>query len=610
MTSASTGGSAAGGSFSFSPRPNQAAAINWHEWGEEPFRLALKQQKPVLLAISAVWCHWCHVLDETGFSDSEVISLINRSFIPVRVDSDRRPDINARYNNGGWPTIALLTPDAEVVAGSTYMPPDDLSRFLVEVSRMYEKNALEITAAIEQVRAQQAESEGTAAGELNHGIAANVLKVAGDLYDHEHGGFGGQAKFLHPGVLSLILASLAGSEDEELKKMLTGTLDAMSGGGIHDAVEDGFFRYAMKPDWSEPHYEKMLEDNAAMLAIYADAFLLTGEERYAETARGLRRFLETVLLDPESGAFGGSQDADGEYYRLAAPDRSASVAPAVDRTVYAGANAQAAAALFRAYQVLGGDASRKQALGALDFVWDRMWDEKQGPYHYLPAGGGMPQLPGLLADAAPLLGACLDAYESGGGEAWLDRAIATATWMLENLWDSGAGAFFDAVTPPGKHGLAAERLRPPAENVVAAAGLIRLAQTTGQPRFGDAAREALTFFAGTYRELGLFAAGYALAVARLLEPPVRVTIAGPPAAAPAAAMIRAAHRARVPFRSVEILDPAIHGEELKVTGYGYEGKPVAYICIGASCQPPVFAAGDLPGRIESGRAAVLASSKK
>lgn len=591
------------GDYRFSPHPNRAAAINWHEWGDEPFQLAQKEQKPVLLSISAVWCHWCHVLDETGFSDEEVISLINRSFIPVRVDSDRRPDINVRYNNGGWPTIAFLNPDAEAIAGTTYMPPAELLNLLTEVSRLYEQNAVEIAGAIEEVRQQRAERLKPSPGELSHDIAADALKEAAGQYDKEEGGFGRQAKFPNTAVLSLIRTTLAGHDDSALLEILTKTLDTMAAGGIHDTIEGGFFRYAMQPDWSEPHYEKMLEDNAALLSVYAGAFQLTGDGRYEQAARGIQRYLEKTLLNPGSGAFGGSQDADEAYYRLPAAERGKTPPPAVDRTVYCGWNAQAAAALLASYQTFGDAAFRSQALGALDFIWESMWENGSGPYHY---HDGSPHLPGMLADAAPLLGACLDAYESGAGDLWLDRALKVAAWMLKSLRDEelqedGTSAFYDCAIAPGDRGLAAERVKPLVENSLAASGLIRLAQVTCRPGFGDAAAGALRHFAGNSGQYGLFGAEYALAVERLLDTPVRVTISGPPEDGSTQEMIRAAHRARVPFRSLEILDPEVHGEELKESGYGYEGKPVAYVCIGSSCQPPVSDAGDLPGRLESGR---------
>ncbi len=121
----------------FSPRPNRASEINWRPFSEAAFSEAKSQAKPVLLAISAVWCHWCHVMDETTYSDSGIIEYINEHFVPVRVDNDQRPDVNARYNMGGWPTTALLTPEGEVLHGGTYVPPDALASVLRQIASFY-----------------------------------------------------------------------------------------------------------------------------------------------------------------------------------------------------------------------------------------------------------------------------------------------------------------------------------------------------------------------------------------------------------------------------------------------------------------------------------------
>ena len=112
--------------FRFSPRPNQAGSIHWREWGEEAFAAAAREEKMVLLSISAVWCHWCHVMEKTTYADPEVIRMINENLIPVRVDNDRRPEINRRYNQGGWPTTAFLEPHGNILAGSTYIPPENM----------------------------------------------------------------------------------------------------------------------------------------------------------------------------------------------------------------------------------------------------------------------------------------------------------------------------------------------------------------------------------------------------------------------------------------------------------------------------------------------------
>lgn len=595
-----TSGPAPTGSFRFSPRPNRAGQIKWRPWDESIFQQSGKENKPVLLAISAVWCHWCHVMDETSYSDDEVISLINESFIPVRVDSDQRPDINFRYNQGGWPTLAFLTSDGEVITGTTYIPPDQLRRLLGDVRDLYSSNRQEIQAAVDNIREQREAlakqpPEGPASGPA---VAASVLEVAGDVYDSEFGGFGSTTKFPYANVLSLIMMILSEGSIDELEAMLTKTLDAMAGGGMYDQVEGGFFRYSTNREWTIPHFEKMLEDNAALLSVYAEAVRITGSKEYETVARDLYRYLTTVLLEPGSAVFRGSQDADENYYRLDLAARKETRAPYIDPTVFAGWNALAASALLRAFQVMGDVEMRDRASGVLDFVWEHMWDMDRGLNHYYD---GQAHLPGMLGDTASMLTACLDAYESGVGEVWLDRALKIAQWLQKNLENEKTGGFHDCLETPGTEGLSAERALPLAENSIAASALIRLAQNSGQPRFAESAERAINYFSGSYKESGLFAADYALAVERLIDPPVRVTIVGPPDDPETIKMIRAAHLARIPFRSLEILDPARHNEDLEAAGYGYAGQPIAYICIGASCQPPLTDPAELPGRLEAGR---------
>src|SRR4029079_13429867 len=184
--------------FHSSPRPNRASEIAWNQWSHEAFERAQRDDKPVLLGISAVWCHWCHVMDETSYSDSDVIQLINERFVAIRVDNDQRPDINARYNMGGWPTTAFLTPAGEVMAGMTYIPPDQMRDVLNQVSAYYKDNK----ASIEEKIAQLTENRERAAapddgGEdaLSDQILRDVLHAAQDGYDPVFGGFGNEPKF-------------------------------------------------------------------------------------------------------------------------------------------------------------------------------------------------------------------------------------------------------------------------------------------------------------------------------------------------------------------------------------------------------------------------------
>src|SRR3989304_206260 len=148
--------------FHFSPRPNRAHEVHWREWGDEAFAEAKAQDKPVLLALSAVWCHWCHVMDETSYSDPGVISYVNQHFVPVRVDNDQRPDINARYNLGGWPTTAFLTADGELMTGGTYIPPEAMLEHLPKIVTQYKTNREEIARKVDELRQRRAEAAAAA----------------------------------------------------------------------------------------------------------------------------------------------------------------------------------------------------------------------------------------------------------------------------------------------------------------------------------------------------------------------------------------------------------------------------------------------------------------
>ncbi len=590
MNAASAGND--GGGSSSSP------GISLLEWGDDAFARAREEGKPILLSITASWCHWCHVMDAEVLADAEMASFIEHNFVPVRVDSDRRPDVNSRYNQGGWPTICFLDEEGEIIAGTTFLPAVELRRLLIDVLTVLARDRERIDRALTEVRTRREEAASRRGVAVDPSLVEATMEVAERAYDAENGGFGTEPKFPYAGVLAFLLARLAagaeGSEGEILRK----TLEAMAAGGIHDREEGGFFRYATAADWSRPHYEKMLEDNAALLAVYTEAYRLSGEEDYAAVARDIHGYLAGTLRDADTGAFYGSQCADEDYYRLEAAARREREAPPVDRSFYAGWNAQAASALLKAFQVFGDEDYLEQGLAALEFVWEHLWDPELGAHHCQADGSVL--LPGLLVDTAPLVGALLDAYECGAGDAWLTRSTQVARWLLSRLEDSELGGFHDCARPPAASGYPAERTVPPVDNSIAAAALIRLAQNTGQKEFEEAARRALERLSASFGQLGLFGAPFALALMRLFDPPVRVTIVGPPGEAGTVELIRQAHGARIPFRSIEVLDPAVHGEELDAVGYGYDGKPTAYVCIGASCQPPVDDPAQLVPRLESG----------
>ncbi|HXC61706.1 MAG TPA: DUF255 domain-containing protein, partial [Nitrospiria bacterium] len=243
--------------------------IKWRLWDTEAFQAARDLDKPIFLSISAVWCHWCHVMDEESFDHPEVIRRINTDFIPVRVDSDKRPDINSRYNMGGWPTVAILNSEGKVMAGGTYLPLGQLLTMLASVKQ--EPNEIRqapketVVGADLRVCPGRPGPLGIPDGSRAAPTESAVQTVGGFLeraFDSHFGGFGGAPKFPQPWAVELAFHLGLSTGEKKWLEMATLTLDNMRDGGIYDAVEGGFFRYATRGDWDNPHYEKLLETNA------------------------------------------------------------------------------------------------------------------------------------------------------------------------------------------------------------------------------------------------------------------------------------------------------------------------------------------------------------
>jgi uncharacterized protein YyaL (SSP411 family) len=354
--------------FHFSPRPNRAAEINWREWDDQAFTEARDSGKPVLLSLSAVWCHWCHVMDETTYSDEGVITFINQHFIPVRVDNDQRPDINARYNMGGWPTTAFLTPDGETLAGATYIPPDQMKEALPKVYTHFVSNRDEIDHKGIELREKRAEVYQSLPGELSDAIFSDTLRSVMNHYDPLYGGFGEAPKFPHTDAIDLLLYAHLKTGDPDPLHMARKTLERMFAGDVYDREWNGFFRYATRRDWSEPHYEKMLEDEAGLLRNALGLYRITNQADHRAIAEGIIDYAEWKFRDRADGYFYGSQDADEEFYKLDSEGRKDHAEPYIDRTCYTSWNAIMISAYAEASWTLGRPELLAAAQSALDYL--------------------------------------------------------------------------------------------------------------------------------------------------------------------------------------------------------------------------------------------------
>ncbi len=329
--------------------------IQWHEWGSEAFATAQRENKPMLLDIGAVWCHWCHVMDRESYDDPEIAAIVNQHFIAVKVDRDERPDIDSRYQaavqavsgQGGWPLTAFLTPDGKPFYGGTYFPPSDgygrpsFRRVLLSIANAYAEKHGDVVEQAKMVESAIAQSESFAgrSGRVSAGVIAAIRDSAFRMFDPQHGGFGQAPKFPHPTALDLLIdryaRSVQGDEskldrtaeggpprtrEDDLRNLVVTTLEHMARGGVYDQLAGGFHRYSVDERWVVPHFEKMSYDNSELLKNYVHAYQATGEPLFADVARDIIRWMDEWLSDRHRGGFYASQDADismdddGDYF--------------------------------------------------------------------------------------------------------------------------------------------------------------------------------------------------------------------------------------------------------------------------------------------------------
>ena len=572
-------------SLRFSSRPNRAHEIQWWQWGEAAFERARAEDKPVLLSISAVWCHWCHVMDETSYSDLEVIRLIDRLFIPIRVDNDQRPDINARYNMGGWPTTAFLTPNGDVISGGTYMPPEQLKSALASVSESYKGQKEAIVQRAQELRERRIQRATRPASrqELGTHIVDNVSEAVTRSYDEEYGGFGSQPKFPMTSAAELLLHLHQTTGATSYRTMLEKTLDSMLNGGLRDHEEGGFFRYSTTRDWSIPHYEKMLEDNVRLLRLYTRAHLATGKEVYARVASGIVDYLNGRLCDSELGAFYGSQDADEAYYAIPLAERLRRVPPAADRVFYTGLNAMVASAFLEAAWVL----DRPNLSGTALRILEYLLEGRRGTHlRHSYSAEGSSGIPALLADYAHLVIGLVDAYSYTSQGLFLDQGKSSAEEMMYIFWDEQAGGFFDIPADPHAVGNLKVREVLLIDNVPAIDSLMRLYDITHEGQYRQTAETALRSFTPGYEEYGEAAAGYALSVNRFLHPTIEVSVVGKPGSPDTKAMLTACTTLPYPHTTNKLMD-ADDTELLEDEGYWAGDKAQAYVCLDTVCLAPI-----------------------
>ncbi len=333
--------------------------IDWHEWGEDAFAAARAADKPILLDIGAVWCHWCHVIDRESYENPAIAELINQFYIPVKVDRDERPDVDSRYQSaisaisgqGGWPLTAFLTPDGKPFFGGTYFPPEDamgrpgFKRILTGIAEAYKSRRADVDSSAKALEEAVAKAEifQGARGAFDVGIVDSVIESTVSMFDEVHGGFGSQPKFPHASAVDLLLETFQAQHTPRLLHVAERTLRAMAMGGVYDQIGGGFHRYSVDERWVVPHFEKMSYDNSELLRNYSHGILVTRDpglrELFTATANGIVNWVNSTLSDQSNGGFFGSQDADqtldddGDYFTWTRDEVNAVLTPEESRAI-------------------------------------------------------------------------------------------------------------------------------------------------------------------------------------------------------------------------------------------------------------------------------------
>jgi uncharacterized protein len=643
--------------------------VDWYPWGEEALEKARREDKPILLSIGYSACHWCHVMAHDCFEDAEVAAVMNRLFVNIKVDREERPDLDQIYQaahqlltqrGGGWPLTMFLTPDQTPFFAGTYFPKTpryQLPGFIdlmENVARAWHERRGEILAQNAAVRDALAQQQPTTAqqGELSDVPLAEAVRDLGEAFDPVWGGFSRAPKFPRPGELFFLLRQ-AQQGNVQARAMALFSLKKMASGGVVDQIGGGFCRYSVDDQWAIPHFEKMLYDNGPLLHLYADAWALTGDTLFKDTAEGIVDWLLREMHAPEGG-FYSALDADSEghegkfyvwtpdevralltaeEYAVAAPVYGFDLPPNFENSSWNPILAQplnevaaglgladgeardrlkaARAKLFAAREtrvrpgrddkqltswnalMIGGLAHAGRVMGrpdwvgaaqaAVDFLHRNLWRDGRLLASYKH---GEARLNAYLDDYAFLLDALLESLQAGYREADMAWACELADALRAHFEDPEAGGFF--FTSHDHEGLIT-RPKPgydnamPSGNGVAALALQRLGHLLGEPRYLEASARCLRLFHENLLQQPIAYPTLLAVLDEALVPPRVILLRGP---AVALREWTAALGPKLAARDLLLslpnglrLPPGLEKPE--------STQPVAWICTGTACQPPV-----------------------
>ena len=558
----------------------RAEPLPWQKWDPSLFDRAATEQKYILLHMAAVWCHWCHVMEGTTYADPAIQKAIIDKFIPVRVDQDADPALSYRYEQWGWPATIMLDKDGnEIFKRRGYIPPELFSKLLVAV--------------IEDPSALPSYTTGATVDPNAVGLSdARRRKTEALLlaaYDNEHGGFGEIQRFIHGDTLEwtlersrpLLRNTDAGAWQDVASRTLAGARR------IIDPVWGGMFQYSDKPDWSSPHFEKLLNVQRDAMHAYVLAWQIRHDEADLKAAKDIGRWLMDFMRSP-SGAFYTSQDADvshdehGDvFYAKADAERRASPPPPIDKNFYARENGWAIASLAALYDVTGDTALLDAATKAFDWVLANRRAPNGGFGHARAADDDT-----HLGDTLAMAEAAMALYRSTAERRHLALASAFAEVIARDHCDTSG--FMVRRPEPGAKGVLAKPVKQVDENVAATRLFNLLARNTGRKDFRQLAGHGMRYLIALAED-DLVVPGALLADRELGREPAHVTVVGAKDDPAAQALYETARQYPTRYLRIEWLDRREGPLPAADVEYPEPPEAAAFACANGACSLPVFA---------------------
>ena len=539
--------------------------VDWYPWGEEAFRAARREDKPIFLSIGYSACHWCHVMERESFEDPEVAKLMNDTFVSIKVDREERPDIDHVYmtvcqmmtGGGGWPLTVVMTPGKQPFFAATYLPRESrpgmtgMLDLIPRIRTLWREQRDKLAQSAEQVTAAlDAMGPSPAKEPLKRDVLTAAYEHLAGTYDKQYGGFGSAPKFPSPHQFFFLLRYWRRTGAAPALEMVRDSIRAMARSGTFDQLGFGFHRYATDREWRVPHFEKMLYDQALMLTACVEASQASGDPACADTARRIGTYMLRDLAAPEGG-FYAAENAESE-----------------------------------------GEEGKFYVWRAEDFIRGALTGDDGRLLHRYRRGRA-----GIRAhadDYAFLVWGLIELYETTFDAVYLERAAALQDAMIEHFWDETDGGFFftaaDAEELPARQKQVYDGAAPSA-NSAAMLNLLRLGRLTATPSYEKKAADIGRAFAGSVRQAPPAHTMLLAAVDFALGPSSEVVLAEGGDAGSMQAMLAALRGAFLP-RTVVLYRPGgpapaiTKSAPFTAAQTALDGQATAYVCRNFACRQP------------------------